>query len=815
MLEAPVDGLGRAVGCAGTVEVGQDVGGALGQGPAKCEDLAQRGRDATADGVDQPLHQLLASGPVGFSVGGDHPLVDPPGRLDLDVGVDLEQLLQPVLLLVGEQVRAGVQGPPRAVERVVLVAAVTAGVLLDSAAALVECVAGQAHHVEGVHHRDRLGQFLGGGGLEAGEPVHRDDLDRLTPGVGAFGQPRLEGLLGAALDHVQEAGRPGAFADRGEVDDHGDVFVAAAGVAPDVLVDADHGHPVEPAGVIDEDPLALGQHGVVGGVPRHRETFSDAGHAQVLAHDPFQRPPQSAARELRPRLGRLRGALAPHVPAPGAPVAADRDQQCRRSPAQRLVRQPPHHGVSRRSLAAAALAPLVRLNDPARQDRSVRLEALPDGLEAELVQAGERGQVRAGEGSVRHVEVFRMGSVRTPIIGRPRPLPGQRRAATRYTLDSEEPLFQPIVDAGWRIKFAHRTFQWDSEAPGKAAVHCVIIGFTRDRAKKRRLWDYLTARSEPLEATGVRSINAYLVDGPEILVGKRTTPLAPDLPMVDYGSKPADGGNLIITPEDYDTVMADPVMAPYVRPYVGSKELLSDRKRWCLWLPEMDSSAPARSPELKRRLEGVAAMREASSAASTRDWARFPRLFRQTGLVSDVPFVGIPEVSSENRYYLPVSHLEPEVIISNKVYGAVDPNGIVFAVASSSMFWTWMKTVGGRMKSDPSFSSTITWNNFPMPALTSEQRAALASAGAKILDARDQHPGRSLEDHYTPLSMTPELVRAHDQLDTVMDKIIGAPRRCRTILERQELLFASYVRMTSNVSAAPRAGLVPQPILAG
>lgn len=376
-------------------------------------------------------------------------------------------------------------------------------------------------------------------------------------------------------------------------------------------------------------------------------------------------------------------------------------------------------------------------------------------------------------------------------------------------------LFQPIVDAGWRIKFAHRTFQWDSEAPGKAAVHCVIIGFTRDRAKKRRLWDYLTARSEPLEATGVRSINAYLVDGPEILVGKRTTPLAPDLPMVDYGSKPADGGNLIITPEDYDTVMADPDLAPYVRPYVGSKELLSDRKRWCLWLAEMNSSAPARSPDLKRRLEGVTAMREASSAASTRDWARFPRLFRQIGLVSNVPFVGIPEVSSENRYYLPVSHLEPEVIISNKVYGAVDPNGIVFAVASSSMFWTWMKTVGGRMKSDPSFSSTITWNNFPMPALNSEQRTALASAGAKILDARGQHPGRSLEDHYAPLSMTPELVRAHDQLDTVMDKIIGAPRRCRTTLERQELLFASYVRMTSKVSAAPMAGRAPQPILTG
>ncbi|WTI31610.1 hypothetical protein OH817_08450 [Kocuria rhizophila] len=261
--------------------------------------------------------------------------------------------------------------------------------------------------------------------------------------------------------------------------------------------------------------------------------------------------------------------------------------------------------------------------------------------------------------------------------------------------------------------------------------------------------------------------------------------------MVDYGSKPTDGGNLIITPAEYDAVMADPVMAPYVRPYVGSKELLSNRKRWCLWLRDMNPGDPARSPELKRRLQAVAAMREASKAASAQDWARFPHLFRQLGLVSDVPFVGIPEVSSENRHYLPVSHFEPEVIISNKVYGAVDPHGIAFAVASSSMFWTWMKTVGGRLESRPSFSSTITWNNFPMPALTDEQRAALASAGTKILDARAQHPDRPLDEHYAALGMTPELVRAHDQLDTIMDKIIGAPRRCRTALERQELLFDS------------------------
>ena len=363
--------------------------------------------------------------------------------------------------------------------------------------------------------------------------------------------------------------------------------------------------------------------------------------------------------------------------------------------------------------------------------------------------------------------------------------------------DQTARLFEPIYTAGWRIKFAHRTFAWDSQAPGKAAVHCVIIGFTRDRTQKRRLWDYETVRSQPTEVTGAKTINAYLVDGPEVLVGKRTHPLAPDLPMVDYGSKPTDGGNLLVTSNEYDAVAADPVMAAYLRPCLGSKEMLNGRTRWCLWLREMNPDDPERSPELKRRLEAVAAAREASDAASTREWARFPHLFRQLGLVSDVPFVGIPEVSSERRRYLPVAHFDPEVIISNKVYGAVDPHGIVFAVASSSMFWTWMKTVGGRMKSDPSFSSTITWNNFPMPALTEHQRDALASAGIKIINARAHYPGRSLEDHYAPLAMAPELVRAHDQLDTVMDKILGATRRCRTTLERQELLFASYVQMSS------------------
>lgn len=364
--------------------------------------------------------------------------------------------------------------------------------------------------------------------------------------------------------------------------------------------------------------------------------------------------------------------------------------------------------------------------------------------------------------------------------------------------DQPERLFRPIFELGWRIKFAHRTFKWDSEAPGKAAVHCVIIGFTRDRANRPRLFQYESVRSEPVEQKVKGQISAYLVDGPNVLVAKRSQPLAPDLPEVEYGSKPVDGGNLVVEASEYGRVIADPIMAPYVRPYIGSRELIKGKQRWCLWLEGMDPGAPDQSPELKRRLAGVEADRLASRAVTTNDWARVPHLFRQRGFVSEVPFVAIPEVSSETRRYLPVGHLESDVIISNKVYGAVDPDGVLFAIASSGMFITWMKTVGGRMKSDPSFSSTITWNNFPLPKLTTEQRESVSEAGRKILEARRQRPEWSLEQHYAPLGMSLSLVKAHDSLDLLVDKALGAPRRCRSELERQELLFARFAEMNPD-----------------
>lgn len=360
-------------------------------------------------------------------------------------------------------------------------------------------------------------------------------------------------------------------------------------------------------------------------------------------------------------------------------------------------------------------------------------------------------------------------------------------------------LFDPIYAAGWHVRFAHRTFAWDSESASKdkAAVHCVIVGFTRDPNAKSRLFDYAGIRAEPVEVP-VKRVNCYLFDGPDISVPKRTESgkLSGDLPNVAKGSMPTDNSEFVIASAEMRAmVMADLVAAKYVREYVGASELIKGRPRWCLWLKDMNPADIDKSAILKGRVTAVREFRRKSKAATTRDYPHH-HLFRQFGQPT-VPYLAIPEVFSDTRRYATVRRLDASVIASNKIYVCPDPDGFAFAVISSSMFITWQKTIGGRLKSDPSFSSTIVWNNLPLPPVPPALRAQIVEAGQAVLVARALHPDRTLAQHYQALGMSPDVVKAHQALDRLVDKAFAAPRGTRTEADRQAVLFARYEELTA------------------
>lgn len=380
--------------------------------------------------------------------------------------------------------------------------------------------------------------------------------------------------------------------------------------------------------------------------------------------------------------------------------------------------------------------------------------------------------------------------------------PGEFAYVTTNSICQGQPvpaLFQPLYDAGWDIKFAHRTFAWDSEAPGKASVHCIIVGFTRDHSTEQQVWEYPDVKGEAHPVKLKKRVNAYLVeDDNRTLVRKRSKPLSQEVPSARFGSKPTDGGNLIVEANEYDNVQADPVAAKYLRPFRMGKELVRGLDRWCLWMADdFDPADVNRSPVLKERIERVRSKRLGSTKKATRESARTPHLFQENHQPNQA-YVAIPRVVSETRNYYTASHLTPDVIAGDKVYTAIDPDGLLFGLISSSMFIVWQKAIGGRLESRLNFANTLTWNTFPVPELDDTTRKAIIAAGKGVQAARDLHPERSLADAYNPLAMAPELIRAHDILDEVVDKAMGAENRLDSTELRLELLFDNYAIMSQR-----------------
>ena len=360
------------------------------------------------------------------------------------------------------------------------------------------------------------------------------------------------------------------------------------------------------------------------------------------------------------------------------------------------------------------------------------------------------------------------------------------------------PLFGYIRERGWHIRFAHRTFMWDAQTTDNANVHVVIVGFSRNK-EKPVLYSYADIKAEPAESRP-EHVNGYLLAAPDVSVTARSQKkgtLSPMLNLANFGSMPLDNGNLLIeTPEEYTEAMTDPIAARYVHPIQGGKELIDGRKRWCLWLVDAEPGDMRKSKFIAQRVTACREYRE--NATKTGDAYKnrsTPWLFRDNHQPAH-DYLAIPKVSGERREYFPCKVSDPSVIASDLLFVIEDPEGLNFAIMESSMFMTWLKTVGGRLESRCRFSNTVVWNNLPLPQLSDELRREVIDAGRGVIDARAGHEGQSLADLYDPDFMPADLRKAHQRLDKVVDVAFGAKKTCADNEERLQVLFDRYVEMT-------------------
>lgn len=357
-------------------------------------------------------------------------------------------------------------------------------------------------------------------------------------------------------------------------------------------------------------------------------------------------------------------------------------------------------------------------------------------------------------------------------------------------------LFKTIFDQGWKIKFAHRTFAWDNDAPGAAKVHCVIIGLSQI-VSIAKLFIYKTPKSEPV-VTEVKPINAYLVNGPMLYIDRRNTPISPELPPLTRGSQASDWGFLTVTPEQYDEVKQDPIASKYLRPFVGGVELIQSLKRWCIWIDEVNSDEVEKSLLLKNRLSMVKEKRLESDKKATQALALTPGIFAERRQPTE-DYLAVPNTFSENRHYITASRLPPDTIAGVKLFTAPDPDGFLFAVISTRIFMVWQKTIGGRLKHDPSFSNTLVWNNFPFPVISQIQRQAISGLGKNIQIIRDnaENSSKSLKELYNPLAMPTDLVKAHKALDKCVDSLYRK-KPFKDDAERVAHLFEMYAELVER-----------------
>lgn len=349
-------------------------------------------------------------------------------------------------------------------------------------------------------------------------------------------------------------------------------------------------------------------------------------------------------------------------------------------------------------------------------------------------------------------------------------------------------LWPHILKSDIEIFFAHNSFRWENNAKYNAGVTCVIVGLSGEKVNNKKIYELSSSKE-------VSKINPYLVEAPIVYIDKMSKSIS-NLNSICFGSMPNDGGSLILSQDEIsELIVKYPDLKSYIRNLIGSQEFIRGEKRYCLWINILDNYLKS-IPEILSKVDTVKNYRLNSSRKSTRELASTPHAFGEIRH-KDAMSIIIPRVSSERREYIPIGFLDENTIISDSAQAIYDPEEYIFGVISSRMHMVWVRAVAGRLETRIRYSSTLCYNTFPFPKISTQRKNEITRYVDEVLQARENHSGKTLAQLYDPDKMPEDLRQAHHDLDLAIDRCYRS-HPFKSDEDRLEYLFKMYEEMTKG-----------------
>lgn len=297
--------------------------------------------------------------------------------------------------------------------------------------------------------------------------------------------------------------------------------------------------------------------------------------------------------------------------------------------------------------------------------------------------------------------------------------------------------------------------------------------------------------------TLAKNITPYLTDGENIIVSNSEQSIS-GLPEIASGDMPNDGGNFIVEKDDYNSLIEQvPGIDKYLRKFIGSREFIASTHRYILHLTETNHNEAVKIPEVEKRVEAIRKLRLSSNRDATKKLADIPYRYGEYRH-KESKFIFVPQVSSEFRDYVPMGHFEGGEIVASPNFTIYDAPIWLLGILESRMHMTWLRAVGGRLKTDYRYSAGMVYNTFPIPKLSTNRKNILEEAVLDMLDVREEEGG-TLAELYGGANkpMNARLREVHEKIDGIVERAYKQ-EPFKSDEERLSVLLKLYQEMVSE-----------------